>query len=317
MLELFFITGVGQIILPLALAFRLWRAACRNRLEWFLHTLPVPAYLGLIAVAGVWLLVPRSLLYGFALLSLAAAVVSWRRCSRPCPPAAGRSRHRRATVLNLVMTAFCTGMLGWALSGYRLPEKPAIDLASPLKNGNFFVINGGYSILINPHMKTIHRESLSAYRAQSYALDIVQTDWLGRRAAGWRPADPARYHIFDEPVFAPCTGAVTRIEDRLPDQAPSDGDPRHPAGNFVLLECTDAFVLLAHLKHASITVRPGDQVQTGDPVGRVGNSGLSLEPHLHLHAQGRPQAENFLSSEPLPFQVEGRTLVRNDRFFPR
>jgi hypothetical protein len=215
------------------------------------------------------------------------------------------------------MTAFCAGMLAWALSGYSPPANPTIDLASPLKNGMFYVVNGGYSILINPHIKTLKRESLAAYRAQSYAVDIVQMDRFGRRADGWIPADLTRYHIFGEPVSAPCSGVVTQTEDRWSDQTPPDGDPLHPAGNFVLLECAEASVLLAHLMKSSIPVRAGDRVQAGDHIGRVGNSGLSMEPHLHLHAQRHPGAENFLASEPLPLKIEGRTLVRNDRLVPR
>jgi murein DD-endopeptidase MepM/ murein hydrolase activator NlpD len=208
-------------------------------------------------------------------------------------------------------------MLAWALSGYTPPASPAIDLASPLKNGVFYVVNGGYSILINPHMKTLKQESLAAYRAQSYAVDIVKSDRFGRRANGWVPEDLASYYIFGAMVYAPCSGVVIMTEDRLSDLAASEGDRLHPAGNFVLLECAEASVLLAHLMQFSLLVGPGDRVQTGDPVGRVGNSGMSTEPHLHLHAQGRAGSENFLGAEPLPLKVEGQTLVRNDRLVPR
>lgn len=37
-------------------------------------------------------------------------------------------------------------------------------------------------------------------------------------------------------------------------------------------------------------IAPGDRVETGDPLGAVGNSGASTEPHLHVHAR-RPAAE--------------------------
>jgi hypothetical protein len=312
--ELLFVTGVGQILLPIALAFRLWRAEYCSRLEWFLYVLPAGIYLAFISVAGIWLLAPRCLLYGFSLLSLAAAVASWRRRPQAPAPGAGGFRGRFQAATNFALMAFCTGMLLLALNGYGAPPMPAIDMASPLRNGEFGVVNGGYSILINPHIKTLKRESLAAYRAQSYAVDIVKIDRFGMRAHGCRPADLTRYHIFGEPVFAPCSGVVMRIEDQLPDQIPSDGDPLHPAGNHVLLKCTEASVFLAHLKQSSISVKLGEWVHTGDYIGRVGNSGLSLEPHLHLHAQKGSATEDFLSSEPLPLKIEGRTLVRNSRF---
>ena len=314
MLELSFITVVGQILLPLALVIRLWRVACRSRAEWLLNALSAAAYLALIAVAGIWLLVPWYLPYGFALLASAAAASSWRRCMRSGPPGAVRTWAGFRAGCNLVMAAFCGGMLAFALSGFEPPAGPSIDVASPLKNGVFYVVNGGYSILINPHMKTLEQESLSAYRAQSFAVDIVRLDRFGRRADGWWPADLPRYYVFGEPVHAPCSGSVARTEDRLPDLTPPDHDRQHPAGNYVLLECTEGSVLLAHLMQSSITVRPGQRVQEGERIGQVGNSGLSIEPHLHIHAQQPNNADDFLAAAPLPLRIDGQLPVRNSRF---
>jgi hypothetical protein len=314
MLEISFVTAVGQILLPLALVVRLWRVGCRSRGEWLLNALSVAAYLALIAVVGIWLLVPWYLPYGFALLALAAAAASRRRCGRSSPVREAASRAGFRTGLDLVLAGFCAGTLAWALSGFGPPAGPSIDLASPLKNGVFYVVNGGYSILINPHMKTLEQESLSAYRAQSYAVDMVRLDRLGRRAAGWWPADLTRYYVFGEPVYAPCSGVVARTEGRWPDLSPPDQDRQHPAGNYVLLECGEAAVLLAHLMQSSVAVMAGQRVLKGERIGRVGNSGLSTEPHLHLHAQQRSNTEEFLAGAPLPFRIDGRTPVRGSRF---
>jgi murein DD-endopeptidase MepM/ murein hydrolase activator NlpD len=114
-------------------------------------------------------------------------------------------------------------------------------------------------------------------------------------------------------VYAPCTGGVVQIEDQLPDKKPLQTDPRHPAGNFVRLECGEAEVVMAHLMQSSLTVDAGQKVRTGQLIGRVGNSGLSTEPHLHLHAQHRGPVHNFLAGEPMPIWVDGRILVRNSR----
>jgi hypothetical protein len=313
MLEIAFITVVGQILLPLALVIRLGRGRCRNRMEWLLHTASVAAYLALIAVAGIWLLVPWYLPYGFAALTVATAAVSWRRCGRSFPRLEGRLSSGFRIGCDLALAVFCMGMVAWSLSGHQPPVEPQVVLTSPLKNGAFYVVNGGYSILINPHMKALERQSLSAYRAQSYAVDIVRLDRFGRRADGWWPADLQRYYIFGEPVYAPCVGEVLRTEDRRPDLAPSDPDRQHPAGNYVLLGCGETGVLLAHLMKSSLSVKPGEHVQAGQRIARVGNSGLSTEPHLHLHVQNRSAAEDFLAGEPLPFRIDGRTPVRNSR----
>jgi hypothetical protein len=316
MLELLLFTVAGQILLPMALIIRLWRAAGRSRVEWLLNALSVAAYLALIAVVGIWLLVPWYLPYGFALLALAAAAVSWRRCGRSRPPRAVRAGAGFRNGCNLVMAAFCAGMLALALSGFESPVGPPIDMPSPLKSGMLYVVNGGYSILINPHMKTLERESLSAYRAQSYAVDIVRLDRFGRRADGWWPAELPRYYVFGEPVYAPCSGAITRTENRLPDLTPPDTDMQHPAGNYVLLECAEAAVLLAHLKQSSVSVRNGQRVQAGERIGQVGNSGLSIEPHLHFHVQQHRDADSFLAAAPLPLRIDGQDPVRNSRFNP-
>ncbi|MCU0603035.1 MAG: M23 family metallopeptidase [Desulfobacterales bacterium] len=296
MLEISFVTVVGQIFLPLALVVRLWRVGCRSRGEWLLNALSVAAYLALIAVVGIWLPVPWYLPFGFALLALAAAAASWRRCGRSLPSRKASSRDGFRTWRDLLLAGFCAGTLAWALSGFEPPAGSSLDLASPLKNGEFYVVNGG-----------------SAYRAQSYAVDIVRLDRFGRRADGWWPADLTRYYVFGEPVYAPCSGLIARTESRWPDLTPPDQDRQHPAGNYVLLECGEAAVLLAHLMQSSVAVSAGQRVVEGERIGRVGNSGLSTEPHLHLHAQQRSNTEEFLAGAPLPFRIDGRTPVRGSR----
>lgn len=312
-MELGFVTVLGGVLLPLAFLAALWRSACHSRIEWLLQTLSVGAYLLLIAVTGTWLLAPWYLPYGYAVLGLVAAKVAWQRAARLRPWAGMRIESGLRLASYGGMTAFCMGMLFWALSGYGPPKGHSIMLASPLKGGTYYVVNGGYSILINPHMKTLWRESLSGYQGQSYALDMVRIDRFGLRAEGLWPEDLRRYYIFGEPVYAPCTGVVAQIEDQLPDQEPLRTDRSHPAGNFVRLECGEADVLLAHLMHSSLAVDAGQRVQTGQLIGRVGNSGLSMEPHLHLHAQHRGPEQNFLAGEPMPIWIDGRILVRNSR----
>jgi hypothetical protein len=313
MTETLFITIVGEILLPVMLLVWLCRGRRCRGLEWLLRTLAFFAYLGLIVVVGTWLLVPWYLPYGYALLGLGAAAASWRRAGhfRSRPDEREKSNLQIASTLGLAI--FCIALLFWALGGYAPPEGPSVSLAPPLKGGTFYVVNGGYSILINPHMKTLARKAFSAYRAQSYAIDVVRIDRFGRRAQGLWPADPGRYLIFGQPVYAPCAGVVIQTENQLPDQKPPETDPGHPAGNFVRLGCGEAEILLAHLMHASLTVSPGDWVQTGQLLGRVGNSGLSTEPHLHLHAQHSHPEGGFLAGKPMPVWIDGRILVRNSR----
>ena len=94
-------------------------------------------------------------------------------------------------------------------------------------------------------------------------------------------------------------------------------DREHMAGNYVLLRCTDADVLLGHLKPGSVVVAAGNTVALGDRLGNVGNRGSTGEPHLHIHAQGRGTVSEPLSGNPLPMRFDGRLLVRNDRVVAR
>jgi murein DD-endopeptidase MepM/ murein hydrolase activator NlpD len=43
--------------------------------------------------------------------------------------------------------------------------------------------------------------------------------------------------------------------------------------------------MMAHLSPGSIHVKVGDHVTLGQPIAKVGNSGNTTEPHLHIQAQ--------------------------------
>lgn len=59
-------------------------------------------------------------------------------------------------------------------------------------------------------------------------------------------------------------------------------------GNHVLIESRGFYVLLAHLRHGSVKVSVGDDVRVGDEIGLVGNSGSSIQPHLHVQVMSTP-----------------------------
>ena len=70
-------------------------------------------------------------------------------------------------------------------------------------------------------------------------------------------------------------------------------------------------MLLAHLQRGSVQVKAGDNVRTGQPIARVGNSGNLSEPHLHIHAVKAGSAASLLAGEGLLMLFDGRFLVRN------
>jgi len=71
--------------------------------------------------------------------------------------------------------------------------------------------------------------------------------------------------------------------------------------------------LLGHLRQGSVLAQAGERVAAGQPLGQVGNTGNSDEPHLHIHAQTPGPAGMPLGGEPLPMVLDGRYLGRGDR----
>lgn len=77
--------------------------------------------------------------------------------------------------------------------------------------------------------------------------------------------------------------------------------------------------LIAHLRPGSVVVAVGDQVKAGQLLGQVGNSGNSIEPHLHIGAvrgryiYDRPHDEGAPAGlEPVPLLIEGKFLAKGD-----
>jgi murein DD-endopeptidase MepM/ murein hydrolase activator NlpD len=54
-------------------------------------------------------------------------------------------------------------------------------------------------------------------------------------------------------------------------------------------------------RRLSVTAKPGDKVKRGDRLGKVGNSGNSQAPHLHLHVMDGPSP---LQSNGLPYVID-------------
>jgi len=60
-------------------------------------------------------------------------------------------------------------------------------------------------------------------------------------------------------------------------------------GNHIMIQAGDVFVLLCHLRQGSLKVGKGELVGVGQEIGEVGNSGSSIQPHLHLQVMKNDQ----------------------------
>jgi len=81
-------------------------------------------------------------------------------------------------------------------------------------------------------------------------------------------------------------------------------------GNHVILDCDGVYPLYAHLQKGSVAVRPGQVVRAGDPLGKVGNSGNSIQPHLHFQVMSSPDPFPLFENL-LPFAVS-RVRCKHD-----
>lgn len=283
-----------SIVLPLVFAWRLWWLDEPTRLGWLLVLAEIAVFAALIFLLGRWDIAglwSRAALLG--LLVVAAFVSTWRHIGRPWHVSLWRSQGQRLAALALFVPA-----LVYVVVGVLARHEPRL-LAFPLTGGHFVVAQGGSAGILNHHY---------SHRAQRHALDITAVNAAGFRASGILPDDPSHYAIFGKSVISPCNGTVKAAVDGLPDLPPPARDKTNPAGNHAVLSCGDLEVELAHLRRGSVVVEAGQPVRAGDPVGEVGNSGNSTEPHLHIHA-----VDAILSSG-VQMSFDGVVPARNSHF---
>ncbi|MEH3155431.1 MAG: M23 family metallopeptidase [Gordonia paraffinivorans] len=161
-------------------------------------------------------------------------------------------------------------------------EEVSSPMLFPLRDGRWLAAEGDGRIL-NHHWPVPEQRG---------AWDLVRLGTRQRSRKGFRAVPDSAYFAFGAPVVAPCEGTVVRSVDGLPDGV---ADTDRPAGNHVVIDTGRELVVLAHLRHGSVAVSQGMTVAPGDPIGEVGNSGNSTEPHLHIHAErdGRPLRLRF------------------------
>ncbi len=121
-----------------------------------------------------------------------------------------------------------------------------------------------------------------------HAWDLEVVDHEGRtyRTTGETPQD---YLCYGLPVYSPGAGQVVHAVGHLPDNPIGEVDLANNWGNYVVVWHGGGFYsLVAHLAPGSVAVTVGQRVEPGQLLGKVGNTGRSPRPHLHLHVQTGP-----------------------------
>jgi hypothetical protein len=247
---------------------------------------------GIIAVV-LWTVVPVLLGIAAASLLTAALVRSWRRTEIPTP-------HQLARLLAIALVV--GGLTVFRTYPSSHDDRPSdVRFRLPL-DGPVTVVWGGPTRGVNYH---------AVMPDQRWAFDlVVAIDGRSFRSDGARLED---YYTYGRPVLAPADGIVRVVQNDQPNQPIGASRFLRTAGNHLVLEVApDEFLVIAHMQPGSITLVPGDAVSVGQAIGRVGNSGNSSEPHVHIHLQDSVRA--FLG-EGIPFyfhdyRVRGLNIER-------
>lgn len=188
-------------------------------------------------------------------------------------------------------------------------------LAPPVAGPDWIAAGG-------PGNSSHHRVGLlviggNARISRRYAIDWRQVR-DGATFAG-DAVDARSYHAYGEQVFAVADGIVMSAQDGLPDNIPRTSKGFETAvpvtmetiaGNAVTLDLGEGqFALYAHLEPGSVRVKKGDRVKRGHPLGRIGNSGDSREPHLHFEVIDSP---DLLAGEGLPYLIDRYEIRSQD-----
>lgn len=116
-----------------------------------------------------------------------------------------------------------------------------------------------------------------------YALDLYKVDGEGRTHRG-KGEELSDWLTYDQPFHAVAAGRVVEVRDGNPDNPPRrilDGAAEKHNG--VSIDHGNGEVSwYVHARAGSIVVKEGDQVERGQLLGKVGNSGASAVPHLHF-----------------------------------
>jgi murein DD-endopeptidase MepM/ murein hydrolase activator NlpD len=191
-------------------------------------------------------------------------------------------------------------------------------------NEYWFPLAGTLYVAAAPDLDSHHRWGIN----QEFALDLIALGGNGdtHQGAGSRLAE---FYSYGREVLAVADGTVIAVETGATE---ADGRLRQPgesseafqqrtaaeqnallaqapiaaAGNYVVIRhAGEEYSQYLHLKPGSVRVKAGDPVRRGQPIGQIGHSGNSTEPHLHFQLTDGPEP---MTSRGLPIVFSNVTI---------
>ena len=291
----------SMLFITLFLAFTAIAVALRGRYGGIKQQWPRLLFalgLGLmINLYGAWFLLSLPAKY---LFWSAVIVVIIRAIFKPKMPQ-GNKQFKKRTALFLSLALICIALCVLYFTGTRSTYN-TVNLGFPLKHGKYMVQQGGKGLPTNIFHYT--------YRGAYFAMDIVKLNKAGNRAKAIFSKNLQDYEIYGDTVYAPCSGRVMTARSENPDNIPPNR-MRGPSNTNQVLIATDSYyVFMAHLKQNCVFVREGDSVTKGQAIACAGNSGFSLEPHLHIQVHMRSNSGlPWYKEKPLYILFDGESYL--------
>ncbi|HLJ44259.1 MAG TPA: M23 family metallopeptidase [Candidatus Binataceae bacterium] len=197
-----------------------------------------------------------------------------------------------------------------------ITKSGAALIDQPFTGDRWFAANG-------PSNTSLHRRAIIVLDGkprvpERYAIDWIKLGGDGNSYSGDQYKNSS-YHAYNVPILAVAGGKIVSLKDGLPENVPHADkiavamNLANIAGNHIVEDIGGGlYVGYAHMIPGSITVKAGQQVYRGQVLGRLGNSGNSSEPHLHLQVCNAP---SFLICEgvPMEFKRIGLTKYRIEK----
>ena len=142
-------------------------------------------------------------------------------------------------------------------------------------------------------------------------------DWIREIGGSYFKGDGTKLtdHLcYGAPIHAVANGIVVAAVNNLPQVPPNTTTSENPtlhgpadfSGNSVVERIAPGeYAAYAHMQTGSVRVRVGQRLRTGQVIGKLGNSGNTSGPHLHLGIQDSP---GLLASDSLPFEIGSFTV---------
>ncbi len=188
----------------------------------------------------------------------------------------------------------------------RVERRKPIVVSPPLRGPGWIATNACCEP--SSHRSFVLAANGSFVTPEVFAIDFIRE--VGGRVGEGDGSQNSQWFGHGQPVVAAAGGRVVRVRNDIPEVPPGTGTRDNPTlrtvndfgGNGVVIRIrAGVYALYGHMVPGSVRVNEGDQVETGERLGLLGNTGNTSAPHLHF---GLIDGRGLLSSDSLPFVID-------------